>query len=69
MRKIQVVQGRGAQVRTAALQRVRDGSVLEDVIDFLALVRQSAQEVRRAQAWEERRESYGREGVSGSRSQ
>ena len=55
MRKIQVVQGRGAQVRTAALQRVKAGAVLEAPEDFLWLVRQAALEVRRAQAWKKRR--------------
>lgn len=57
MRKIRVVRGRGAQVRKAALQRVRSGAVLEAPEDFLWLVRQAAQEVRRAQAWKRRRDA------------
>lgn len=48
--------GRGEQVRKAALKRVRDGSVLDTPEDFLGLVRQAAQEVRRSQAWKRRRD-------------
>ena len=51
---MRVVAGRGSKVRQAALERIGKGAEIEDPTDFMALVRQAALEVRRAQAWQDR---------------
>lgn len=51
---MRVVAGRGSKVRQATLDRIWNGAVLSQPTDFMDLVRQAAQEVRRAQAWQDR---------------
>ncbi len=55
--EIKVVPGRGEQVKDAALERIDRGAVLETPEQFISLVKAATQQVRREQAWRDRRAS------------